>query len=143
MDKWKETSGTPLMYNGQGKYSREQPNDRMEYRVERQRELEMESYRVGGGGRSGAEQLLKEPTACAKPLESKEPPVAPRSQVSVAMTSNTAVLSQHPSHTLAPQSNTAGPQLPSIAAEEVLQLLGYSQTKPVSPSEDIGLQPPS
>ena len=62
VEKWTATSGTPLMYNGQGKYEGEQPDDRMEHRVENQREVGRKCYRVGGGSRSGAEQLLQEPT---------------------------------------------------------------------------------
>ena len=144
VQKWTETSGTPLMYNGQGKYEGKQPYDRSGQRIE--------SYRVGGGSTDGAERPLQEPTSCAKLLEFKQPPAAPGSQVSVATTSTAAELCQHTSHTpLAPQSNTAGRQPPSIAAEDVLQPLGHSTavsddkkgcTSLCHASEHSGLNPP-
>ena len=106
VERWKETSGTPLMYNGQGKYDGERPNDWTGRQVESNMTGRRGEDGVGDRSQSGAEQPLQEPTTRAKPLEHKEPPAAPQSL-----------------------SSTAGPRPPSIAAVDELQPLGSSQAQ--------------
>ena len=82
VEKWKDSSGTTLMYNGQGEYEAigEKPNDRMDTEAELLAEPERTSCTVVVRSRSGGEQPLHESTTCAKHREQRKPPIALRSQ---------------------------------------------------------------